>query len=272
MPALAGYRRSLTEDRTREMQRGEKLLEDAQAKLSSVISDIFGISGRQMLQALVDGQRDPRALAGMARGSMRGKIPVLEEALRGFFTDHHAVLLRIMLDNIDRLGEQAALLDAEVERAMSPFSAQATQLDEITGVGLVAAQELIAEIGVEMSCLPTAVHLVSWTKFCPQTHESAGRKKGKGRGKGNRWLASTLGRIVFSVSKSDTFLGERHRRIARRRGKPRLWSPPETRCSPSSTSFCPTLRPTSTTWAPTTTPPASTKTVVPAAWPASSKP
>jgi transposase len=114
---------------------------------------------------------------------------------------------------------QAALLDAEIEQAISPFSAQAAQLDEITGVGQVAAQELIAEIGVEMSRFPTAAHLVSWAKFCPQTHESAGRKKGKGRGKGNRWLAGTLGRIVFSLGKSNTFLGERYRRIARRRGK-----------------------------------------------------
>ncbi|SDH37768.1 IS110 family transposase [Nonomuraea jiangxiensis] len=216
---LTRYRRSLIEDRTREMQRAEKLLEDAQVKLSSVISDIFGVSGRQMLQALIDGQRDPKVLAGMARGSMRGKIPQLEEALRGFFTDHHAVLLRIMLAKIDRLSDQAALLDAEIEQAISPFSAQAAQLDEITGVGQVAAQELIAEIGVEMSRFPTAAHLVSWAKFCPQTHESAGRKKGKGRGKDNRWLAGTLGRIVFSFGKTDTFLGERYRRIARRRGK-----------------------------------------------------
>ncbi|MEO3875926.1 transposase [Nonomuraea sp. B12E4] len=172
-----------------------------------------------MLQALIDGRRDRKVLAGMARGSMRGKIPLLEEALRGFFTDHHAVLLRIMLANIDRLTEQASLLDAEIEQAMRPFAGQAAQLDEITGVGPVAAQELIAEIGVEMSRFPTAAHLVSWAKFCPQTHESAGRKKGKGRGKGNRWLAGTLGRIVFSVGKTDTFLGERYRRIARRRGK-----------------------------------------------------
>jgi transposase len=215
---LTRYRRSLIRDRTREMQRVEKLLEDAQIKLSSVASDIFGVSGRAMLEALISGQRDPKVLAQLARRRLRGKIAALEEALRGFFTDHHAVILRMMLDNIDRLSEQIAALDRTIEQAIAPFAQQVAQLDQITGVGVAAAQELIAEVGVDMGRFPSAAHLVSWAKFCPQTHESAGRKKPKGRGKGNPWLAATLGNIVATAARGDSFLGARYRRIAKRRG------------------------------------------------------
>jgi transposase len=216
---LTRYRRSLIQDRTREMQRVEKLLEDAQIKLSSVASDIFGVSGRAMLEALIGGQRDPKVLAQLARRRLRAKLAALEEALRGFFTDHHAVILRMMLDNIDRLSEQIAALDTTIEQAIAPFAAQVAQLDEVTGVGVTAAQELIAEVGADMGRFPSAPHLVSWAKFCPQVHESAGRKKPKGRGKGNPWLAGTLGNIVATAARTDSFLGARYRRIAKRRGK-----------------------------------------------------
>jgi transposase len=216
---LTRYRRALIQDRTREMQRVEKLLEDAQIKLSSVASDIFGVSGRAMLEALIAGQRDPKVLAQLARRRLRAKLAALEEALRGFFTDHHAVILRMMLDNIDRLSEQIAALDTTIEQAIAPFAAQVAQLDEVTGVGVTAAQELIAEVGVDMGRFPSAAHLVSWAKFCPQTHESAGKHKPKGRGKGNPWLAGTLGNIVAAAARTDSFLGARYRRIAKRRGK-----------------------------------------------------
>jgi transposase len=215
---LTRYRRSLIQDRTREMQRAEKLLEDAQIKLSSVVSDIFGVSGRAMLEALVAGQRDPKVLAQMAKARMRAKLAELEEALRGFFTDHHAAILRMMLDNIDRLSEQIAALDATIETAIAPFARQVAQLDEITGVGVTAAQELIAEVGVDMGRFPSHAHLVSWAKFCPQVHESAGKTKPKGRGRGNPWLAGTLGNIVATAARTDSFLGARYRRIAKRRG------------------------------------------------------
>jgi transposase len=216
---LTRYRRSLIRDRTREMQRVEKLLEDAQIKLSSVISDIFGVSGRDMLAALVNGQRDPQVLAKMARGSMRSKSAVLREALTGFFTDHHGVILAMMLDNIDRLTGQITLLDTHIAEAIAPFADQAAQLAEITGAGPVVAQELIAEVGVDMTRFPTPAHLVSWAKFSPQTHESAGHRKTKGRPKGNPWLGATLGNVAAVASRTNTFLGVRYRRIARRRGK-----------------------------------------------------
>jgi transposase len=216
---LTRYRRSLIQDRTREMQRVEKLLEDAQIKLSSVASDIFGASGRAMLEALMAGERDPKVLAQLAKRRLRAKTAALEEALRGFFTDHHAVILRMMLDNIDRLSAQIAALDTTIEEAVAPFASQVAQLDEVTGIGVTAAQELIAEIGVDMGRFPSAAHLVSWAKFCPQVHESAGKTKPKGRGKGNPWLAGTVGNIVATAARTDSFLGARYRRIASRRGK-----------------------------------------------------
>ncbi|GAA4996526.1 IS110 family transposase [Actinopolymorpha pittospori] len=216
---LTRYRRTLIRDRGREMQRVEKLLEDAQIKLSSVVSDLFGVSGRAMMHALIAGQRNPKVLAAMAKGRMRTKTIALQEALTGFFTDHHATILATMLDNIDRLGVQITDLDAKIELAIAPFAHQVDQLDAITAVGVTSAQELIAEIGIDMNRFPTPAHLVSWAKFCPQVHASAGKTKNKGRGGGNPWLAATLGNIAAAAARTDTFLGARYRRIARRRGK-----------------------------------------------------
>ena len=216
---LTRYRRALVGDRTRERQRVEKLLEDAQIKIGTVLSDIHGVSGRAMMEALIAGKNDPHTLARLAKGQARKKTEALEEALRGFFTHHHATMLRMMLDNTDRISAQIAALDAEIEAVIAPFLRQVTQLAGLPGVDAVAAAELIGEIGVDMSRFPSAGHLVSWAKFCPRPHESAGKSKSKGRGKGNPWLGGTLGRIVFGLSRTDTFLGARYRRLARRRGK-----------------------------------------------------
>lgn len=218
---LTRYRRSLLHERTREKQRVEKLLEDTQIKLSTVISDIFGVSGRAMLEALTAGQRSPKVLARMARGSMRSKIAVLEEALTGHFEDHHGFLLRSMLAHIDSLSAQINEVTERIEAAIIPFATTAARLDEITGVGVIAAQELIAEIGVDLSRFPTPAHLVSWAKFAPIDNNSAGKKRGGTTGKGNSWLGGTLGEVVASASRTNTFLGERYRRLARRRGKKR---------------------------------------------------
>jgi transposase len=218
---LTRYRRSLIRERTREKQRVEKLLEDSHIKLSSVISDIFGVSGRAMLEALIAGQRNPKALAAMARGSMRAKTAVLEEALTGHFEDHHGYLLRSMLAHIDTLSAQIDDLTARIEAAIAPFASVVSRLDEIPGVGVTAAQELIAEIGVDASRFPTPAHLVSWAKFAPIDKNSAGRKRGGSTGKGNPWLGGTLGETVVATARTSTFLGERYRRLARRRGKKR---------------------------------------------------
>jgi transposase len=213
------YRRCLVRDRSRERQRVEKLLEDAQIKIGSVISDIFGVSGRAMLDALAAGQRDPKVLAGLAHGSMRGKTAAMQEALTGFFTSHHGELLSMMLENIDRLTGQITVLEARIEELVAPFSRQVEQLAEITGIGRMSAAEIIGETGVDMTRFPSAAHLVSWAKFAPAVNESAGTRKQKKRPKGNPWLAATLGNAAGSITRSRTFLGARYRRIARRRGK-----------------------------------------------------
>jgi transposase len=218
---LTRYRRSLIREQTREKQRVEKLLEDSQIKLSSVISNIFGVSGREMLEALIAGQRNPRMLAAMARGRMRAKTTELEEALTGHFEDHHGFLLRSMLTHIDALSLQIDEVATRIEAAIAPFTPAVTRLDEIAGVGVVTAQEIIGEIGVDMSRFHTPAHLVSWAKFAPMDKNSAGKKKGGSTGKGNPWLGGTLGEVVAGASRTDTFLGERYRRLARRRGKKR---------------------------------------------------
>ena len=218
---LCRYRRTLIQERTREKQRAEKLLEDAQIKLSSVISDIFGVSGRDMLEALIAGQRDPYVLARMARGSMRGKISVLQEALTGHFRDHHGYLLTMMLARTDALTAQIEALTGRIDEVIAPFAHQVAQLDEIPGVGITGAQEMIAEIGVDMARFPTAGHLVSWAKYAPKARQSAGKNKPGTTGKGNPWIAGTLGEAGIGAARTKTFLGSRYHRLARRRGKQR---------------------------------------------------
>jgi transposase len=213
------YRVDLVAARTAETQRVEKLLEDAQIKLSVVASDIFGVSGRAMLAALLAGERDPKRLAQLARARMRAKLSLLAEAFTGFFTDHHAFLLARMLDRIDQLSADIAALDARIEALIGPLAGAVDRLDEIPGIGQTAAHLLIAEIGVDMTRFPTAGHLVSWAKFAPGVKESAGKRKGTATtGHGNPYLARVLGEAAVAAGRTDTFLGERYRRIARRRG------------------------------------------------------
>lgn len=218
---LCRYRRTLIQERTREKQRAEKLLEDTQIKLSSVISDIFGKFGRDMLEALIAGQHDPAQLAGLARGSMRGKNSVLQEALTGRFRDHHGYLLRMMLDRIDALSAQIGELTGRIEEVIAPFARQVAQLDEIPGIGATGAQELIAEIGVDMGRFPTPGHLVSWAKFAPRARQSAGRSQPGTTGRGNPWIGGTIGEAAMGAARTKTFLGSRYHRLARRRGKQR---------------------------------------------------
>jgi transposase len=213
------YRIDLVGVRTAEKNRVEKLLEDAQIKLSVVASDIFGKSGRDMMGALVAGERNPKALAQLARSSMRRKISVLEEAFTGHFTDHHAFLLAKMLARIDAIDADIAELDAKIEAMTAPFVAAVARLDEIPGIGPIAAAIIIAEVGLDMTRFPTAAHLASWAKFAPGVKESAGKRKGKGStGHGDAYLARVLGEAAVGAAKTDSFLGERYRRIARRRG------------------------------------------------------
>jgi transposase len=216
---LTRYRADLVGVRTAEKQRVEKLLEDAQIKLSVVASDIFGVSGRAMLAALLAGERDPKVLAQLARTRLRAKLGLLEEAFSGHFTDHHGFLLATMLDRVDAVSADIATLEAKIDQEIAPFAAAADRLDEITGVGRTAAQVIIAEIGTDMGRFPTPGHLASWAKFAPGVKQSAGKTKGKATtGHGNPYLARVLGEAAVAAGRTDTFLGERYRRIARRRG------------------------------------------------------
>jgi len=162
--------------------------------------------------------RNPRALAQLARASMRAKLDVLTEALTGHFDDHHAFLARRMLNRIDALTADIDALSAQIQLIIAPFATHVTQLNEIPGVGMIGTQELIAELGVDMTRFPTTGYLASWAKFAHVDHKSAGKSKAAATGKGNPWLADTLGELVTGFARTNTFLGHRYRRLSKRRG------------------------------------------------------
>jgi transposase len=236
-------RADLVHDRTRQWARLEKLLERALVKVSSVASALDTQSVRAMLEALIAGERNPKVLADLAIGRMRAKRRELAEALDGRFEDHHAELARMLLDQIDALTRQIDQLSARVSDLIAQIPAAqgvdadgttgpqagrgpdaavlpaVARLDEITGCGIIAAQAVIAEIGLDMTVFGTPGRLVSWARRCPQTRQS-GQKNTSGKaGKGNPWLNGILGEIAAAASRTDTFPGERYRRLARRRGK-----------------------------------------------------
>jgi transposase len=236
-------RLDLTRDRSRHVQRIEKLLEDALIKLSTVATDIMGKSGRAMLEALIAGERDPKVLAGLARGRLRVKHAALVQALTGRFDDHHAELARMLLDHYDALTAQIDRLTARIEALLAAIPAAQgvdadgttgpgagadpgaavlpaiQRLDEVPGIGRHAAQVLLAELGLDMGVFPTPGHLVSWAKLCPRTIQSGAKHRAGTTGKGNPYLKGVLGEVAAAAAKTDTFLGERYRRIVKRRGK-----------------------------------------------------
>jgi transposase len=215
------YRRHLTQARTAEKARCEKLLEDAHLKLSSVITDIHGVSGRDMLNAIIAGERSPRVLAQMARTRMRGKIAQLEEALDcSFFTSQHAFILQMMLANIDHLSAQIDELSANINVLCEPYQRQIAQLDGIPGYGVITAQDIIGEIGVDMTVFPTAGHLCSWARQAPRVSESAGKRKGKNAtGRGNPYIGGSLGEAAATAGRTQTFLGAKYRRLCKQMPK-----------------------------------------------------
>ena len=259
-------REDLTRDRSRYWQRLEKLLEDALIKVSSVASTLDTLSTRDMIEALIAGERDPRRLAALARGRMRAKRSELISALDGRFDDHHAELARMLLGQIDALSTQIDTLTARIEELIAelPDAAGAIdhsdstgpgagidadpdtgdpdtgggnltrvdpttvaddlpsvieRLDEIPGIGERAAQRIIAEIGLEMTRFPTPEHLVSWARLCPRTIQSGPISRAGKTGKGNPYLKGALGEAAAAAAKTNTFLGERYRRLVKRRGK-----------------------------------------------------
>lgn len=215
---LTRTRTTIVRERGREIQRMEKLLEDAGIKLSSVASDINGVSGRAMLEALIDGQRDPAVLANLAKRRLRIKIPELTEALTGRFGEHHAFLARLHLDLIDGHTQAIEELTARIEVVIAPFCRVRELLVTVPGISAIVADVIIAETGGDMSRFPTAGHLASWAGTCPGSNESAGRVKSTHTRSGNPYLKGALGTAALSASRSkDTYLAAKYRRIASRR-------------------------------------------------------
>ena len=216
---LTRYRKSQIEERTREAQRLDKVLQDAGLKLSSVASDILGASGRAMLAALVEGTRDPAVLAELARGALRAKIPALREALSGRFSAHHALLVGEILAKLDYLDEAIGRLSAEIDRLIEPFRAQVALLDTIPGIDRRCAEALIAEIGVDMTRFGDASRLASWAGVCPGQHESVGKQKTDRTRKGPKWLQVHLNEAAKAAAPSKgTYLAAQYARLRPRRG------------------------------------------------------
>jgi transposase len=216
---LTRYRSVLADEQTREAQRLEKELEDAGIKLSCFATDILGVSGRAMIEALIRGERDPQVLAEMARGRMRPKIPNLVEAMIGRFGEHHAFLCRMHLDRIDALDRDVATLTARIEQLMRPYGPAIEHLDTVPGINHRVAEVIIAETGGDMSRFPTPAHLASWAGVCPGNHESGGRRKSGKTRKGNRWLRDALGTAALAALRSkDTYLAAQYQRLVRRMG------------------------------------------------------
>ena len=216
---LTRTRTTLTRDRAREIQRLEKLLEDAGIKLSSVASDISGVSSRLMLAALIEGERDPIVLAELAKRRLRSKIPELVEALTGRFGDHHAFLAGVHLDLIDQHTSAIDGLTARIEEVIAPFRGARDLIVTIPGISTLVADVIVAETGADMSRFPTAGHLASWAGTCPGSNESAGRIKSTHTRPGNPYLKGALGIAAMSAARSNgTYLAVKYRRIAQRRG------------------------------------------------------
>ena len=216
---LTRARTTITRQRAREIQRLEKLLEDAGIKLSAVASDITGVSGRAMLEALVAGERAPDVLADMAKRRMRSKIPELTEALTGRFSEHHAFLVRVHLDLIDHNTSAIDELTARIEVVIAPFRSARDLMVTIPGISSGVADVIIAETGADMSRFPTAGHLASWAGTCPGSNESAGRVKSTQTRPGNPYLKGALGVAALSAARSkDTYFSAKYRRITSRRG------------------------------------------------------
>jgi transposase len=217
---LTRYRTKIVQERAREIQRIQKLLEDAGIKLSSLATDVTGVSSRRMLEALIAGERDPAVLADMALTRMRPKIGELVKALEGPFGDHHAVMCRMHLDHIDHLSAVVERLDAEIATVIRPFDSQLARLQTIPGVGRRVAEVVIAEIGVDMTRFPSAGHLSSWAGLCPGNNESAGKRKSTRATDGDGPLRTALCEAAWAaVHTRDTYMAAQYARFLRRFGR-----------------------------------------------------
>ena len=216
---LTRYRKSLIRERASEANRLQKTLEDAGIKLSSVASDVLGVSGRLMLEALVSGTRDPEVLAELARGTLRKKLPALKQALAGQFKPHHTLIVAHILAHLDYLDEAIATLTAEVEQRLAPFADKAELLTTITGVAERNSQVIIAELGPDMSRFATDRHAASWVSICPGNDESAGKRRSGRTRRGNPHLRAALVESANAAARSkNTYLRAQYEQVKRRRG------------------------------------------------------
>ena len=219
---LTRYRKAVIEERARESQRLHKVLEDAGVKLSSVASSVLTKSGREMIDALIAGQRDPEVLAEMAKGRMRKKIPQLHDALAGRFNEHHALLCAAMLARIDQADATVDSLTDRIDELLDPYEAAVSLLVTIPGVARRTAQVILAEIGADMSRFPTAGHLASWAGMCPGNNESAGKHRSGHTRHGSKWLRKALIEAGQAAARTkDTYLAAQYAQIRGRRGPQR---------------------------------------------------
>jgi transposase len=216
---LTRQRTQLIQERTAAANRIQKVLEDANVKLAGVATDVLGVSGRDMLEALIAGETDPAKLADLARKRLREKIPALRLALQGRATEHHRFLLRMHLDHVTHLEELIARVGGRIEEALAPFAEAEERLQTIPGVSQRVAETVLAEVGPNMEQFPSAGHLASWAGLCPGNNESAGKRRSGRVTKGNRWLKRTLVQAAWAASHTKgTYLQAQYRRLAKRRG------------------------------------------------------
>lgn len=216
---ITRYRKTQVSVRAQEVQRLEKVLQDAGIKISSVASRVLGKSTRAMIEALIAGERDPAVLAANALGRMRPKIPALADALVGRFAAHHGAVARVILDHIDFLDAAIARLDQEVAARLGPFRAAVDLLQTIPGVGKTVAEVIVSETGADMSRFPSPAHLAAWAGVAPANHESAGKRRPAGTRRGGMWLKRALVEAAKSAKNSrGTYLSAQYRQIAARRG------------------------------------------------------
>jgi transposase len=219
---LTRYREKLMQKRSSELNRLQKFLEDANIKLSSVVSDINGVSAQDMIHHLIQADLSTKQMAQLARGALRSKIEDLEKALEGYLADHHRLILRLSLQMIASYDEAIQKLDAEIDRRMEAFREESEMLQTIPGVKKKSAERIVAEIGVDMSRFPSDAHLSSWAGLSPGNNESAGKRRSGKVTPGNKWLKSTLVEAAWAASRTKkTYLSARYRRLAARRGKKR---------------------------------------------------
>lgn len=217
---LVRYRRSLIQERSREASRVQKILEGANIKLGSVASNVLGVSGRAMLERIVSGEGRPEDLAELARGRLREKKDDLVRALTGLIGDHQRLILGEQLQHLEELNRRIDRLSEEVQRRLAPFDQLIESLDEIPGVGRRTAEDVLAEIGTDMSRFPSAKHLASWAKVCPGNHQSGGKRSRAGTGRGNKWLRSALTEAAKSAGrKKNCYLSAQYHQLGRRIGR-----------------------------------------------------